>query len=184
MLLGYERISAGDEGGSFQQDALKAAGCKRTFSDRASGAREDQPALKDALNSARQGDTLVVWRLDRLGRSLPHLIATIQRLEKAGIGLRSLTENIDTTTPNGKLFFHLFDALADFERELARERIRIGLAAARAGGRRGGRPPKLSAEKVQVARRLLQIPQSTVSGVARRLGVHRSTLYKALSGRT
>ena len=136
--------------------------------------------LANLLSHTRQGDTLVVWRLDRLGRSLPHLIETVQRLEGAGVALKSLTEGIDTTTTNGRLVFHLFGALAQFERELIRERTIAGLAAARARGRKGGRPPKLSAEKLRVAQRLLNDPESTVSEVARTLGVHRSTLHKAL----
>lgn len=123
---------------------------------------------------------MVVWRLDRLGRSLAHLIEIVQRLEVAGVGLRSLTEGIDTTTPNGRLVFHLFGALAEFERQLIRERTRAGLAAARARGRKGGRPPKLNPEKISVAKRLLRDPTITVSEVARTLGVHRSTLHKAL----
>jgi DNA invertase Pin-like site-specific DNA recombinase len=128
----------------------------------------------------RTGDTVVVWRLDRLGRSLPHLIAIVQKLEAAGVGLRSLTEGIDTAAANGRVVFHLFGALAEFERDLIRERTRAGLAAARARGRKGGRPAKLSPEKVRVATRLLRDPEATVSEVARSLGVHRSTLHKAL----
>ena len=121
--------------------------------------------------------------MDRLGRSLPHLIEIVQKLEVAGVGLRSLTEGIDTTTANGRLIFHLFGALAEFERELIRERTRAGLAAARARGRKGGRPAKLSPEKVRVATRLLRDPETTVSEVARTLGVHRSTLHKALQAK-
>lgn len=181
MLLGYARVSTDDQTDALQLDALKAAGCERTFSDRASGASADRPALKDAISHARHGDTLVVWRLDRLGRSLPHLIETVKSLETAGIGFRSLTEHLDTTTPNGRLIFHLFGALAEFERELTRERTKAGLAAARARGRKGGRPAKLNAERIRIAERLLKDPESTVSEVARTLGVHRSTLHKALT---
>lgn len=123
----------------------------------------------------------MVWRLDRLGRSLPHLIETVRSLEASGIGFRSLTEHLDTTTSNGRLVFHLFGALAEFERELIRERTKAGLAAARARGRKGGRPAKLNPERLRIAQRLLKDPQSTVSEVARTLGVHRSTLHKALS---
>ena len=182
MLLGYARVSTDDQTTRLQLDALEAAGCERTFSERASGASTERPVLAEVLSHSRQGDTLVVWRLDRLGRSLPHLIETVQKLEGAGVALKSLTEGIDTTTPNGRLIFHLFGALAQFERELIRERTMAGLAAARARGRKGGRPPKLSAEKLRVAQRLLKDPESTVSEVARTLGVHRSTLHKALHG--
>ena len=182
MLLGYARVSTDEQTTRLQLDALEAAGCERTFSECASGASAERPVLAEVLSHARKGDTVVVWRLDRLGRSLPHLIDTVQKLETAGVALKSLTEGIDTTTPNGRLIFHLFGALAQFERELTRERTVAGLAAARARGRKGGRPPKLSAEKLRVAQRLLKDPESTVSEVARTLGVHRSTLHKALQG--
>lgn len=181
MLLGYARVSTDDQTDALQLDALNAAGCERTFSDRASGASVDRPALSDAISHARRGDTLVVWRLDRLGRSLPHLIETVRALEAAGVGFRSLTEHLDTTTPNGRLIFHLFGALAEFERELIRERTKAGLAAARARGRKGGRPAKLNPERIRIAERLLKDPETTVSEVARTLGVHRSTLHKALA---
>jgi DNA invertase Pin-like site-specific DNA recombinase len=182
MLLGYARASTEDQTARLQLDALEAAGCERTFSERASGAAAERPALAELLSHSRSGDTLVVWRLDRLGCSLPHLIETVRKLESGGVGLRSLTEGIDTTTPTGPVVFHLFGALAQFERELIRERTMAGLAAARARGRKGGRPPKLSAEKLRVAQHLLEDPESTVSEVARTLGVHRSTLHKALHG--
>lgn len=180
MLLGYARVSTDDQTARFQLDALEAAGCERTFSELASGAAAERPVLTELLNHSRRGDTVVVWRLDRLGRSLSHLIETVRKLESGGVGLRSLAEGIDTTTPNGRLVFHVFGALAQFECELVRERAMAGLAAARARGRKGGRPPKLSAEKLRVAQRLLKDPKSTVSEVARTLGVHRSTLHKAL----
>ena len=182
MQIGYARVSTNNQTNSFRLGARRMAGCELTFSDHASGATKDRPALSSALSHAHHGDTLVVWRLDRLARSLPHLTEMVQRLEAAGVGLRSLTEGIDTTTPNGRLVSHLFGALAQFERELIRERSLTGLAVARARGRKGGRPPKLSAEKVRVATRLLTDPESTVSAVARTLGVHRSTLHKALHG--
>jgi DNA invertase Pin-like site-specific DNA recombinase len=182
MLLGYARISTGDQETRPQLDALQAAGCERTFSEWTSGTSAERPILARVLSRTRRGDTLVVWRLDRLGRSLPNLIDIVQRLEAEGVGLRSLTEGIDTTTPNGRLIFHLFGALAQFKRGLIRERTVAGLAAARARGRKGGRPPKLNAEKLRVAQRLLKEPESTVSEVAKILGVHRSTLHKALRG--
>lgn len=180
MLFGYARVSNDDQTTGLQLDALQAAGCERVFSETGSGAAVDRPVLSEALSHTRSGDTLVVWRLDRLGRSLPHLIEVVQRLENAGVGLRSLSEGIDTTTANGRLVFHLFGALAQFERELIRERTYAGLAAARARGRKGGRPPKLSEEKMRIAKRLLNDPETTVSEVARTLGVHRSTLHKAI----
>lgn len=182
MLLGYARVSPDDQTTRLQLDALEAVGCERTFSEHALGSSTERPVLADMLNNTRRGDTLVVWRLDRLGRSLPHLIEIVQKLESAGVALKSLIEGIDTTTSNGRLVFHLFGALAQFERELIRERTVTGLAVARARGRKGGRPPKLSAEKLQVAQRLLKDTESTVSEVARTLGVHRSTLHKALQG--
>ena len=180
MLVGYARVSTDEQTTRLQLDALQAVGCERTFSERASGASGDRPVLAELLGHIRSGDTVVVWRLDRLGRSLPHLIEIVQRLEAAEVGLRSLTEGIDTTTANGRLVFHLFGALAEFERELIHERTRAGLASARARGRKGGRPPKLNPEKIKVATRLLRDPETTVSEVARTLGVHRSTLHKAL----
>jgi DNA invertase Pin-like site-specific DNA recombinase len=180
MLIGYARVSTDEQTAPLQFDALTQAGCERTFLEHASRASTERPILAEALSHTRSGDTLVVWRLDRLGRSLPHLIQIVQRLEAEGVGLRSLTEGIDTTTAGGWLIFHLFGALADFERELTRERILAGLAAARAQGRIGGRPRKLSAEKLKAAQRLLQDPDSTVSGVARTLGVHRSTVHRVL----
>lgn len=138
MLLGYARVSTADQTLALQQDALTAVGCARIFTDTASGAKADRSGLAEALAYARPGDTLVVWRLDRLGRSLLHLIQTIGMLEAHGIGFKSLTEQMDTTTSGGKLIFHIFAALSDFERRLIQERTQAGLTAARARGRRGG----------------------------------------------
>lgn len=182
MLLGYARVSTDDQTTGFQFDALEAAGCEQTFSEHASGSSAECPILADVLSHTRNGDTLVVWRLDPLGRSLPHLIEIVQKLESAGVALKRLTEGTDTTTQNGRLVFYLFGALAQVERELIRERTVAGLAAARARGRKGGRPPKLSAKKLRVAQPLKD-PESTVSEVAWILGVHRSTLHKTLQGR-
>jgi DNA invertase Pin-like site-specific DNA recombinase len=139
--VGYARVSTFDQDPALQLDALTAAGCGKVFEDRASGARTDRPGLQKALDYAREGDVLIVWKLDRLGRSLPHLIETVSTLEKRAVGFRSLTEAIDTTTPGGRLVFHLFGALGQFERDLIRERTRAGLAAAEARGRNGGRKP-------------------------------------------
>src|SRR5437588_4732371 len=141
MQIGYARISTGEQTLDLQRDALERAGCEKLFTDTASGAKTERPGLSKALEQLRSGDTLVVWRLDRLGRSLRHLIDTLLELDSHGVGFKSLTESIDTTTPGGKLIFHIFGALAEFERDLIRERTNAGMAAARARGRLGGRPP-------------------------------------------
>ncbi len=154
MLIGYARISTADQTLALQQDALTKAGCERLFTDTASGSQAVRPGLEEALAYVRPGDTLVVWRLDRLGRSLRHLIDTVALLQQRGIGFRSLQEQVDTTTSGGKLVFHVFGALAEFERDLIRERTQAGLLAARARGRLGGRPRALDLRKVQIAQAL------------------------------
>ena len=159
---------------------LRARGCGPIYSERASGKKDDRPELAQALKALRAGDTLVVWRLDRLGRSLPHLVATVTGLAERGVGLESVTEAIDTSTAAGKLVFNVFASLADFERNLISERTRAGLAAGRARGRIGGRPPALSPKQVREAKLLLTDSEATVTGVAARFEVSRSTLYKAL----
>src|ERR1700760_3786642 len=150
--VGYARVSTLDQDPALQLDALAVAGCAKVFEDHASGARSDRPGLRKALDYAREGDILTVWKLDRLGRSLPHLIETVTALEKRGVGFRSITEAIDTTTPGGRLVFHLFGALGQFERDLIRERTRAGLTAAAARGRKGGRKPVVDIEKLKRAR--------------------------------
>jgi DNA invertase Pin-like site-specific DNA recombinase len=180
-LVGYARVSTHEQETSLQQDALEAADCERIFADRASGALAERPELTRALEYARQGDTLVVWRLDRLGRSLRDLIETVTALGERGIGFRSLTESIDTTTPGGRLVFHVFAALAEFERDLIRERTQAGLSAARARGRRGGRPPAMSGEQVAVARAMYDSHEHTTAKIAAVLGVSRATLYRHLA---
>ena len=180
MLVGYARVSTQEQDLALQLDALKAAGCRKVFEEKASGAQRERPALKAALDYMRQGDTLVVWKLDRLARSLKQLIETIEDLGTRGIGLRSLTEAIDTTTAGGKLVFHIFAALAELERGVIRERTLAGLQAARARGRTGGRPPALSPKDVAAAKALLKDPEITVAEVARRLAVAPSTLYRHL----
>ena len=145
MLIGYARVSTPDQSMDLQKDALLSAGCEKIFSDVGSGVKSDRKGLTNALNQLRDGDVLVVWRLDRLGRSLLDLIQTVKKLHENNIGLKSLHESIDTTTPSGQLFFHMFGALAEFEREIIRERTRAGLQAARSRGRKGGRPCKLTA---------------------------------------
>src|SRR4029453_13834501 len=165
MLIGYARVSTHDQTLALQQDALTQAGCERLFTDTASGAKADRPGLEEALSHIRSGDTLVVWKLDRLGPSLPHLIETITRLQERGVGFKSLTEQIDTTTSGGKLIFHVFGALAEFERDLIRERTQAGLQAARARGRKGGRPQSLDARKLAQARSLYKDPANTIADI-------------------
>ena len=177
MLIGYARVSTVDQDPSLQLDALRAAGCDELFEERASGARADRPVLAEAMKYAREGDTIVVWRLDRFGRSLKDLIQKVEDLRERGIGFRSLAESIDTNTAGGQLVFHVFGALAEFERELIRERTMAGLAAARARGRKGGRPPKMTKQKVKQASLLLADPTTDVRAVCETLGVSKSTLY-------
>jgi DNA invertase Pin-like site-specific DNA recombinase len=153
-LLGYARVSTTDQQPGLQVDALEHAGSYRVFTETASGARSDRPTLEHVLNQLRPGDTLVVWKLDRLGRSLRHSVDTVTGLAGRDVGFRSLQEAIDTTTPGGKLVFHVFAALAEFERDLIRERTTAGLAAARARGRHGGRPSVLTGHKRQVAQKM------------------------------
>ena len=147
MLIGYARVSTHEQNLDLQEDALKAAGCKKVYTDKTSGTRAERPGLEKALADVRPGDSLVVWKLDRLGRSLKHLIETVTDLSHRGVGFRSLQEAIDTTTSGGKLIFHVFGALAEFERDIIRERTLAGLAAARARGRTGGRPRNLDDKK-------------------------------------
>ncbi|MFN3468111.1 MAG: recombinase family protein [Novosphingobium sp.] len=178
-LIGYARVSTAEQDTALQTDALHKAGCERVFEDTASGAKADRPGLADALAYLRDGDVLVVWRLDRLGRSLPHLIETVGKLEARGVGFRSLSEAIDTTTPGGRLIFHVFGALGQFERDLIRERTKAGLTAAAARGRKGGRKPVVTADKLQRARELVANGLS-VREAAARLKVGKTALYAAL----
>jgi DNA invertase Pin-like site-specific DNA recombinase len=184
MLIGYARVSTQEQNLELQVNALQAAGCKKIFTEKASGAQRDRPELKAALEymRANEDDTLVVWKLDRLARSLRQLIDTIEELEKKGIGFKSLTENIDTTTSGGRLVFHIFGALAEFERILIKERTMAGLKAAKAMGKKGGRPQALEAEDVRDAKALLKNKKITVKEVAKRLKVDPSTLYRYLPG--
>lgn len=178
--LGYARVSTNDQDAGLQEDALKATGCYRIFTDTASGALESRPELTKALDQLRPGDTLVVWRLDRLGRSIRHLIDQLAGLQERGIGFRSLQENIDTTSSGGRLVFHVFAALAEFERDLIRERTNAGLQAARARGRSGGRPALLTEDKLRTARRMYEQQDMTVEKIGAVLGVSRTTVYRAL----
>ena len=178
MLVGYARVSTPDQKLDLQLDALREAGCERVFTDEASGANAERPGLTDALAFARSGDALVVWRLDRFGRSLKDLVGRVDELRERGVGFRSLTEGVDTTSPTGKLVFHIFGALAEFERDLIRERTLAGLASARARGRKGGRPRAMDEEKVRVASRLMRDPEVSVAEVCRAVGVSSATLYR------
>jgi DNA invertase Pin-like site-specific DNA recombinase len=178
MLIGYARVSTSDQTIDLQKDALDKAGCDKIFTDTASGAKAERIGLDQAVSYVRKGDTLVVWRLDRLGRSLPHLIETITSLNDRGIGFKSITEAIDTTTSGGKLIFHIFGALAEFERDIIRERTQAGLNAARARGRLGGRPKALSPKKAQMAKALYKDKNNTIDEICRTLNISRATLYR------
>jgi DNA invertase Pin-like site-specific DNA recombinase len=181
MLIGYARVSTHEQTLNLQQDALQKAGCSKIFTDTASGAKAERKGLEGALTYVRKGDTLVVWRLDRLGRSLPHLITTLTGLEERGIGFKSLTENIDTTTSGGKLIFHIFGALAEFERNLIRERTNAGLIAARARGRIGGRPKALTSRQVRIAQSLYDDPKNSILEICRTLKISKVTLYRHIN---
>src|SRR5712671_6021632 len=178
-LIGYGRVSKQEQHLELQLDKLREKGCSKLFTDKISGAKFEREQLNAALAYLRQGDTLVVWKLDRLGRSLRHLIDTVMELQKRGIGFISLTENIDTTSPGGKLIFHFMGALAEFERDLIRERTMAGLAAAKARGRVGGRPRKLKTNgKVALARRMFADQSHSIPEICAALGISRATLYR------
>ena len=179
MLIGYARVSTSDQELRLQKDALEKAGCERLFEDEMTGTRADRPGLQQALSHLRDGDTLVVWKLDRVGRSLKHLVEFVSGLEERGIQFRSLTESIDTTSPMGTFFFHVMAALAQMERDLIAERTKAGLEAAKARGRKGGRPRKVDDEKLRHIREQLKQGKQ-VQEVARLLGVDRSTIYRRL----
>jgi len=183
-FLGYARVSTTDQDAALQIDALTGAGCFRIFTDKASGSLESRPELDKLLDQIRPGDTLVVWRLDRLGRSLRNLIDQITALHERGIGFKSLQETIDTTSSGGRLVFHVFGALAEFERDLIRERTNAGLAAARARGRNGGRPALLTKDKLTTAKRLYEQQEMTVAKIGEVLGLSRSTVYRSLRQET
>jgi len=183
MKLGYARVSTRDQQAHLQHDALQAAGCERIFTETASGSRTDRPVLAELLAQVRPGDVIVVWKLDRLGRSLTHLVETVGRLVELGVGLKSLQDPVDTTSAQGRLVFNLFASLAEFERDLIRERTNAGLAAARARGRVGGRPRGLtkSAEiTAHAAATLYREGKLSVSQICQKLAISRSTLYNYL----
>ena len=178
MRIGYARVSTDDQTLDLQRDALKKAKCKEIYEEQASGKNTARPELEACLKSLRAGDTLIVWRLDRLGRSLADLIRLTQELRTRDIGFASLTEHIDTRSPTGQLVFHLFGALAEFERNLIRERTMAGLKAARARGRKGGRPRKMSPKDLKTVRALLRSGDVPVTTIAEQFRVARSTLYR------
>ncbi len=180
MKIGYARVSTNDQSVYMQRQALKQAGCEKIFSDIASGARSDRAGLDNAMAHLRPDDTLVVWKLDRLGRSLQHLIQTIKLLQDKKIGFQSLQENIDTTTSGGKLIFHIFSALAEFERDVIRERTKAGLQAARARGRLGGRPFLLAPNSVARLKKLYDARKNTVIEICKIFNISRPTFYNYL----
>ena len=179
-LLGYARVSTDLQDPALQLDALEEAGVEQVWTEHASGRRDDRRELAALLDYARSGDVLVVWRLDRLGRSVQHLVALLADLERRGIEFRSLTEALDTTTPGGRLVFHVFAAVAEFSADLTRSRTRAGLEAARRRGRHGGRPTVMTPEKAAAADELLSRPNTHVADVARALGVSRASIYRHL----
>ena len=182
MLLGYARVSTDQQDHALQLDALRAAGCDKVFVETGSGTRTDRPELAKVLEQARQDDVLVVWRLDRLARSLRHLIDIADDLNRRGVPLKSITENIDTTTPSGRFMFNILGALSTMEREIIVERTRAGLVAAAARGRRGGRPAALDESKIRAARAMLASGNMSAIEVAQQLGCAPSTLYRHLPG--
>lgn len=181
MIIGYARVSALEQNEALQTDALDRAGCERVFTDHASGAKAHRPELDHMLDTLRKGDTLVVWKLDRLGRSVQNLVDLMNLLQSRGVGFRSLTENMDTTTPGGILVFNVFAAMAQFERDLIRERTNAGLQAARARGRKGGRPSKLTERQRTRIRELYQSRTLTVQEIADQYHVSRKTIYGSLN---
>ena len=181
MLVGYARVSTIEQDIALQTDALTTAGCNNIFNDTASGSTTQRPGLTEALSYVRKGDTLVVWRLDRLGRSLKHLIETVAYLEERDIGFRSLQEAIDTTTSGGRLIFQIFGALAEFERNLIRERTQAGLTAARIRGRKGGRPKIFTSQKIQMAKELFANKNNSVHEICQSLNMSKASLYRIIN---
>jgi len=178
VLIGYCRVSTADQNLSLQKDELEKFGCSKIYEDVASGAKSARVGLEAAIDFAREGDTLVIWKLDRLGRSLRDLIEIVNRLEQSGVSFVCITQNIDTRTLGGKLFFHIFGALAEYERELIRERTKAGLTAARARGRKGGRKPAMNEEQIEQARAMMDNPKLKIKSIIKTLGISKATLYK------
>lgn len=184
MKIGYARVSTDDQNLNLQTDDLKVNGCETIYQEHASGKNTARPELENCLKALRTGDTLTVWRLDRLGRSFHDLTSIVNSLEARGVGFVSLTENIDTTSPTGRLVFHLFASLAEFERNLIRERTMAGLKAARARGKPSGRPKKLQGKDLVMAKSLMADRNNDVGEIAKRFGVNRSTLYRLTKSTT
>jgi DNA invertase Pin-like site-specific DNA recombinase len=182
VKIGYIRTSTIDQNLDLQKDALKKEGCEKIFIDQLSGSlsKAQRPNLKDAINYAREDDVIVVWRLDRLGRSIKDLIEIVNELNSKKIGIKSLNEQIDTSTANGKLIFHIFASIAEFERELIKERTKAGLKSARARGRIGGRPSKITSEKIRMAKQLHSDPNNPIEDILKMLNIGRATFYKML----
>ncbi len=178
MLIGYSRISTPSQKLDLQNDELKKAGCEKIFSDVVSGAKTEREGLNQALKYLRKDDILVIWKLDRLGRSLKHLIKIVEELNENGIGFKSLQENIDTTTGTGKLIFHIFGALAEFEKDIIRERTIAGLKAARARGRKGGRPKKMNDKKIEMAQAMYDKKTIPIMDICRKLEISKVTFYR------
>lgn len=181
MLIGYARVSTRDQNLDLQLDKLREAGCEKIFSDKASGVREDRPGLAEAIAYARSGDTLTVWKLDRLGRTMKSLIRFVDDLRESGVEFKSINEGLDTSTPGGRFTFHILGALAQMEAELVKERTMAGLQASRARGKLGGRPKKITPDQLVMARTLMTNPDLTMEQIARQLGVGKSTLYRELA---
>ncbi len=183
MNIGYCRVSTTDQTLDLQRDELLKAGCERIFEDVASGAKADREGLRDCIDFAREGDVIVCWKLDRVGRSLKHLIEVINELKNRGVGFRCITQNLDTTTPSGMLVFHVFGAMAEFERSLIQERTTAGLAAARSRGRLGGRPKVDNSQRIQIATSLYEDGKVPVAEICKNLKVSRATFYRDLKAK-
>lgn len=186
MKIGYARVSTKEQSLALQEDALQKEGCKKIYSERVSGKKADRPKLREMVGQLRKGDVVVVWKLDRLGRSLRDLVDLVSNFQDTGVGFKSLQDNIDTTTPAGKLTFHLFAALAEFERDIISSRTRAGLDAARARGRKGGRPRGLSKkaqDKARLAESLYREKERSISEICDHLGISKPTLYRYLRDR-
>ena len=181
MRVGYARVSTHEQNLDLQLDELNKAGCEHIFTDKINGAVSERPGLDEVENYLREGDVLVVWRLDRLGRSLKHLISYVSSLESKGIGFHSISESINTETPSGTFMFHVFGALSEFERNLIKERTRAGLEAARSRGRQGGRPEKLTAEQQELVKTLYANKSHSISAICKMVGVGKTTLYKYIN---
>ncbi len=181
MFIGYARVSTQDQTVNLQNDALLKAEVTKTFTDTIGGSTTERTGLTEAFSHLRPGDTLVVWKLDRLGRSLRHLIETITDLNNKGIGFKSITENIDTTTTGGKLIFHIFGALAEFERDVIRERTKAGLHAARIRGKQGGRPRSLTGKRAAIAKELYKNKNNSIAEICKMLNISRATLYRNIT---